>query len=244
MEQQNSFFGKGSVMKNQPFILSLFLMTFAVSVQAQSFGETEQKSVSNAADFGLLMEESRSKPQSKESVSSENKLETTADVAQALEAEKAKMLKEREEIFMPGGGTEKLLMPTEDKSQRGDITILETDKDGKTRLNSNIFMYMDNFGISRSMGNMVTCSMRFVILTNLDRRLVSLDAKLVWPGITTTLSFANVLPNTPTAYNYTLMGDGCYTMDKIPNIVVNRCRVKGISAADCANKIIWLTDLK
>jgi len=62
--------------------------------------------------------------------------------------------------------------------------------------------------------------------------------------MTTTLSFANVAPNTPTAYNYTLMGDGCYTMDKMPNIIVNRCRVKGLSSAQCADKIVWLSDAK
>ncbi|MBQ8660903.1 MAG: hypothetical protein IJ482_01070 [Alphaproteobacteria bacterium] len=233
-------------MKKLPVVLSLLLLASAVSVRAQSFGGTEARPSSNAAAFGLLNGKPDAAPAkaAAPAAASENKLETTADVARALEDEKAKILKEREEIFMPGGGTEKLLMPTEDKSQRGSVAILETDEKGRTRLNTNIFMYMDNFGISRSMGNMVTCNMRFVILTNLDRRLVSLDAKLVWPGITTTVSFANVPPNTPTAYNYTLMGDGCYTMDKMPNIVVNRCRVKGISAAECANKIIWLTDAK
>ncbi len=234
-------------MKKLSVVLSLLLLASTVSVRAQSFGETETRPSSNAQAFGLLAEEPETLPGKTSAPAAavpENKLETTADVARALEDEKAKILKEREEIFMPGGGTEKLLMPTEDKSRRGNVAILETDENGRTRLNSNIFMYMDNFGISRSMGNMVTCNMRFVILTNLDRRLVSLDAKLVWPGITTAVSFANVQPNTPTAYNYTLMGDGCYTMDKTPNIVVNRCRVKGISAAECADKIIWLTDIK
>ena len=36
------------------------------------------------------------------------------------------------------------------------------------------------------------------------------------------------------------MGEGCYSMDKIPNIVVNRCRVSKMSARDCASKIRWL----
>ena len=29
-------------------------------------------------------------------------------------------------------------------------------------------------------------------------------------------------------------------MDRIPNIIVNRCRVKGLSQQDCAAKIRWL----
>ncbi len=80
--------------------------------------------------------------------------------------------------------------------------------------------------------------------SNLDRRLINLDVKLVWPNMTTVVSFANVQPNTQTYYNYALMGDGCYSMDKMPNIVVNRCRVKGMSSAECASNIVWLRDLK
>lgn len=232
-------------MKLKPLALSLLLFLFSGTVvQAQTFGGTEPQKSSSAEAFGLLLEENKAQEKTAAPSEPQNELKTTEDVAKALEDEKNKILRERENIFLPGGGTEKLLMPTEDKSPRGSVAILETDDEGKTRMNSNIFMYMDNFGISRSMGNMVTCSMRFVILTNLDRKLVSLDTKLVWPGMTTVLSFSNVLPNTPTAYNYTLMGDGCYTMDKMPNIIVNRCRVKGLSSAQCADKIIWLSDAK
>ena len=39
------------------------------------------------------------------------------------------------------------------------------------------------------------------------------------------------MPNRPTYVEYALMGKGCYSMDKSPNIVVNRCRGKGISAS-------------
>lgn len=222
------------------FAILLPLLTFGPQLRAQSFGDEETSQPSNAAAFGLLTED-HPEP---ETAKPAEKLQTTEDVARALAEEKAGLQKEKEDIFMPGGGTEKLRQPTQDKSIRGKATIIEMDNTGKTRGNSNIFMYMDNFAISRSIGGMVTCNMRFIILTNLDRRLVSLDTKLVWPGISTTLSFANVMPNTPTAYNYTLMGDGCYTMDKEPNIIVNRCRVRGMGSAECADKIIWLTNIK
>ena len=91
------------------------------------------------------------------------------------------------------------------------------------------------------MSNMAACDVRFIVLTNLDRKLVSLDVKLVWPGLTTALSFSNVEPNTPTYLDYTLMGNGCYNMDQMPNIVVNRCRVRGMNSAECADKIVWLS---
>lgn len=231
-------------MKPMSLLFIFMFLLSGTSVWGQSFGGVETQSNNSAEAFGLLLEESKSGNKQQPSSESPQELKTTDDVAKALEDEKARILQERETIFMPNGGVEKLRMPTEDNSVRGNLTIVETDDKGQSRVNSKIFLFMDKFGISRSIGNMITCDMRFIILTNLDRRLISLDTKLVWPGMTTTLSFANVAPNTPTAYNYTLMGDGCYTMDKMPNIIVNRCRVKGLSSAQCADKIVWLSDAK
>ena len=78
----------------------------------------------------------------------------------------------------------------------------------------------------------------------MDQRLVNLSVKLVWPDMTTNLSFDNVNPNIETYLDYALFGQGCYKMDKIPNIVVNRCRAKGMSQEECAGKIRWLTKSK
>lgn len=224
----------------------MLLLSSGTAVLAQSFGDDEAtpKRNTGAEAFGLLLDENKS--QAKQPAASEktNELKTTEDVAKALQDEKEKIRQEQEDIFMPGGGREKLSAPTIDNSKRGKVTVVEQNDKGETRSNTKIFLYMDKFGIAESINGMVTCNMRFVMITNLDQKLTSFDAKLVWPGITTVLSYANVLPNTPTAYNYTLMGDGCYTMDKMPNIIVNRCRIKGMSSAQCADKIVWLSDIK
>lgn len=154
-----------------------------------------------------------------------------------------------DEMFMPDGSfvpiTER---PTLDGVERGRLAVIEMDEDGNdvdpALSETQIFVYYDNFTIERSPSGRPTCTMRFFVNTNLDRKLVSLAMRLVWPGMTTSLSFENVAPNTPTYFDYALMGEGCYTMDQIPNIVVNRCRVRGMSAAECASKISWLTPVK
>lgn len=232
-------------MKKLPVVLSLLLL-FAASARAQSFGDGEVTSKNNtgADAFGLLLDESKKQAKQTPAPETANELKTTDDVAKALRDEKEKIRQEQEEIFMPGGGREKLTMPTIDNSKRGGVTVVEQNAEGNTRSNSKIFLYMDKFGIAESINKMVTCNMRFVMITNLDQKLTSFDAKLVWPGMTTVLSFSNVQPNTPTAYNYTLMGDGCYTMDKMPNIIINRCRIKGMSSSQCADKIVWLSRTK
>ena len=91
---------------------------------------------------------------------------------------------------------------------------------------------------------MTSCDVRFFVNNNLDSRITNLDIKLVWPNLTTAVSFADVAPNFPTYYNYTLLGEGCYEFDKMPNIVVNRCRVKRMSSAQCAGTITWLKSVQ
>ena len=103
-----------------------------------------------------------------------------------------------------------------------------------------IFLYYSDFTVNRMMSGTVTCDVRFQILTTLDRSLNNLSVRLRWPNMETALSFSDIPPNQPVHYDYTLLGDGCYSMDRIPNIIVNRCRVKGLSQQDCAAKIRWL----
>ena len=90
------------------------------------------------------------------------------------------------------------------------------------------------------MSGEVRCFMRFILTSTLDRKINNLSVKLRWPEMETALNFYDVSPNVDTYFNYSLMGEGCYSMDKIPNIIVNRCRVAKMSAKECASKIRWL----
>lgn len=160
----------------------------------------------------------------------------------AEEAEKtAEQPQDEEEVFIPEGELYRLNTPTLDNSVRGGQAFVEVDDKGRMKKVTKIFLYYDKFKIGHYMGGATSCDVRFNILSNLDRKINQLDVKLVWPDMTTTLSFSNVQPNTQTYYNYSLLGNGCYNMDKAPNIIVNRCRVKGMTAAECANKLVWLS---
>lgn len=128
---------------------------------------------------------------------------------------------------------------TKDGSERGSVGFDKMRNDGLLT-NSYIFIYYDNFSINKSMTGDVRCSMRFVVTTTLDRKLNNLSMKLVWPEMETALTFQNIAPNVDAYQYYTLLGEGCYSLDKIPNIIVNRCRVANMSAQSCASKIRWL----
>ena len=148
---------------------------------------------------------------------------------------------EEEDVFIPEGELYRLDTPTLDGSTRGGQAFVEIDDKGRMKKTTKIFLFYDEFKILNPSAKVPTCNVRFNILSTLDRKISRLDVKLVWPELTTTLSFSNVLPNTQTYYNYALLSAGCYNMDKAPNIVVNRCRVKGMTSAECANKLLWLS---
>lgn len=109
-----------------------------------------------------------------------------------------------------------------------------------TQNNPRIMLYMRDFKISRNINGIPNCNMRFYVLSTLDEKITNISYRLKWPNIETALSFDNVKPNSAMYFDYSLLGNGCYNMDKAPNIVVNRCRVKGMSQQDCANAIEWL----
>ena len=223
--------------KKYLFLILGGLLLAAGSVAAQTFGGAEKaEPQQNGLSFVQPTTEDITPSKSKDSVSDE-------EISQALKEEKAALDQENmlDQVFLPGGGLDVLSRPTEDGSKRGGMAVVELNEEGRSRRAEKIFLYYDNFKMSSYLSNSAACDMRFIVLTNLDRKLVSLDVKLVWPNMTTALSFSNVEPNTPTYLNYTLMGNGCYDMDKMPNIVVNRCRVRGMNSAECADKIVWLS---
>ena len=99
-----------------------------------------------------------------------------------------------EDIFIPEGELYRLNTPTADGSVRGGQAFVEVDQKGRMKKTTKIFLFYDEFKILNPNAKVPTCNVRFNILSTLDRKINQLDIKLVWPGLTTTLSFSNVLP--------------------------------------------------
>ena len=132
---------------------------------------------------------------------------------------------------------------TKDGSKRGGMSIrpILADENAEDFEDDEfIFLYFTNFQISKSTIGTITCNVTFAVTTTLNTRVSNLSYRLKWPEMETTVSFLDVDPNTENVFTYTLLGQGCYSMDKIPNIIVNRCRVRGMTQQQCASKIRWL----
>ena len=147
------------------------------------------------------------------------------------------------QFFLPPPEVSPVDRPTLDGVQRGRAVVTPVLASGdlsKAVEDELIFLYYKDFKMDRMMGGMVTCNVTFVVLTNLNRTLNNISVKLQWPEMTTSLSMDNVAPSTETIMTYKLLGNGCYSMDKVPNVIVNRCRIKGLSQQQCADRIRWI----
>lgn len=103
-----------------------------------------------------------------------------------------------------------------------------------------IYIYYKDFKMVRGIGR-IACDVRFVLVTKLSETLSSISMRLVWPNLATKLTFDRVKPGEENYYDYRFYGDGCYSMDKLPNVTVNRCRLKGRSQKDCASLVQLMT---
>ena len=218
---------------------------------ASAKDEQAPASVQNIQDAFFATQKSSKEKQSVDpfAIMSRTQSGTTAEKKPDEPTKKAKRAnkdglppaEEDDDFFVPRDQIDqRIYTPTVDGSERGGQAFVLMGSDGKMKKVTNIFLFYDDFKINTGMAGHTTCSVRFNIISNLDRKLSQLDIKLVWPKISTTLSFSDIPPNTQTYYNYALLGEGCYTMDKAPNIVVNRCRVKGMTSAECAAKLKWV----
>lgn len=104
-----------------------------------------------------------------------------------------------------------------------------------------IFLSMKDYKISKNLDGATACSVRFTVLSTLPSKISNISYKLKWPDLETALSFEDVEPNVENFYDYTFLGKGCYSLDKVPNVIVNRCRVKGMTQKNCAAGIQWIS---
>lgn len=118
------------------------------------------------------------------------------------------------------------------------VTI--TDKNGKKLDDQVILIYMKNFNVYRTASKQVRCSVRFALTSTYKEKISNISYELKWPKMATRLSFSDIDPQKEYYIDYLLLGDGCYTMDKIPNVIVNRCRVKNITQEACAASVRWI----
>ena len=118
------------------------------------------------------------------------------------------------------------------KIVRGKVVMMDN-------IERNILIYYSNFRVSKGMDGIVRCSMRINVLNDLTDRINTLGFKLIWPQISTSLHLSKLNPGVNTYSDITLLGDGCFTMDKVPVVEINRCRLKGMSEEQCADKVKW-----
>lgn len=222
-------------------ILVSYLYIFSGSAVAQMWGNTTPDiEIQEEAVAEEVVSQAPDKSQN-----SQEKATATDDDLNITEEEKETLQKKFDEAnFRFENGALKFnpvfdMPATDDGSPRGTTGFISTSAEED---NSNIFMYINAIRMSRSATLGTTCRVRFITANGLNKKISNVSVKLVWPqNAMANLSFNDINPNSEVYLDYMLMGAGCYQLDKLPNIIVNRCRVKGMSQEACAGKIRWLS---
>lgn len=102
-----------------------------------------------------------------------------------------------------------------------------------------ILVYYDDYKLDKGLDNIVRCSMRIYVLNDLEEKISDLSFKLKWKKVSTNIQMNHLNPGVRTYSDIMLLGDGCYNMDKVPTIEINRCRVKGKTQEQCADAVKW-----
>lgn len=229
---------------NQLLIFCLAMTNFALVASAQMFlPETASSSSSSSVKSEQVKAEGAGWNKfynngKKDNSSSENsQSQTKSEPQQQKTQSKQAVTNPQDYIYKDVPQVDR---PTLDGVKRGRTSVINIVPNSKVKSEGFIYLYYSDFSVRKMMSGSMSCDVKFEIVTTLDRRLNSLAIRLVWPNMQTPLTFLDVNPNQKYQMPYTLLGEGCYSMDKIPNIVVNRCRVKGMSQEECANRVRWM----
>ena len=106
--------------------------------------------------------------------------------------------------------------------------------------NGKIEIYMQDFKISQGLSGILSCMMKVYVRSTLATPVSNISFRLKWPELEAPLSFDNIEPERAVFQVHAFAGKLCYTLDRTPNIIVNRCRVKGMSQQECAGHIEWV----
>ncbi len=212
------------------FVLGTIIVGGVVcgSAGAQVLGNVNQK----PAQVVQPQQQVKQAPQTKEVNGSEAKQQLSAAQRAVLDQQKGK------DVSPFTYGTSDVGEKVSDGEPRKSVEVITKRKGDDDEL---ILLYMKDFNVYKSPAGQTRCSMTFAIITTLPTKLSNISYHLKWSNMDTVLSFNSVTPQVENHYTYSLLGDGCYSMDKAPNIVINRCRVKGMSQQVCASKVRWIT---
>ena len=230
------------------FLFICLFVVYASSATAQRFNNTvdTNKPQSAAAQSNSAGDWSKFYQKSKTNVSaassSETKKNNTKDQSVSDKrntSKNAKQVVDNPEDYVYKK-VRQIDRPTLDGVKRGRTSVVPLIRDGKTTAEGYIYLFYSDFSLHKMMSGSMMCDVKFQILTTFDRKLNSLAIRLKWPNMETPLTFIDVNPNQKYHMTYSLMGDGCYSMDKIPNVIVNRCRIKGMTQEECAQRVRWI----
>ena len=221
-------------MKKELYFIPIFAFCFALyqDAGAQVFGDEDNSERQTEAVYDTKKNTAPGKLSAKPLSNAEkSKVENkTAPIPYAVKAEKNENTAKKEAQPISEIAPVEVKKPlTKDVRQYKIVDGKKVEEEKEA-----IYFYYKDFKMIRDVGQ-TACDVRFVLVTRLAEKLSSISMKIVWPGLGTRISYDGVEPGTEYYADYRFYGQGCYTLDKMPNITINRCRLKGRTQRECAS---------
>jgi len=219
---------------------NVYAQRFMVDDEVVSVNNNVDKKIQTQDGWGRFYKQNSESKETKQNINVEEKNTDTSDkefVSKQKTKEKQLVVDPEDYIYK---NVPQIDRPTLDGVKRGRTSVVPVVQNSKVKSEGYIYIFYSDFSVDSMMNGATTCDVKFQVLTTLDRKLSSLALRLQWKEMDTPLNFIDVNPNQMYHMNYTLLGDGCYSMDAVPNIVINRCRVKGMTQEECARRVRWI----
>jgi hypothetical protein len=101
----------------------------------------------------------------------------------------------------------------------------------------------NSFKLKQDMMGRTICTFGVTLTSSLNKEIKSLALRLVYKQSAFAFIFRDVKANGSDEKYIRTNGDICYNLSGAPDIDINRCRIFGANANECAKRIIWDDDI-
>lgn len=96
-----------------------------------------------------------------------------------------------------------------------------------------------SYKVFQSLAGITKCSFSVKLRSEINRQINMIALSLKYPDRSFAFIFRDIPEKGEQIKNITTVGDICYNLGGIPDISINKCKIKSASGDDCAKHIKW-----
>lgn len=102
----------------------------------------------------------------------------------------------------------------------------------------------NSFKVFKDMAGRTKCKFSVTLKSNLDRSIKIMGLSLVYPKTSFAFIFKEVPANGKQVHYITTTDNICYTIAGVPDIDIHKCKIRGATGEECAQRLKWSDDME